>query len=79
MDFGKLFTDWESELCDNNSNEVERRTRQKLHTAARLSETIRFYLKVGIAKEGVAHRKISTRKSSCHIIVRLGGHGIYGI
>ena len=30
------------EMCDNNSNEVERRTRQKLCTAARLSETIWF-------------------------------------
>ena len=34
MDFGNLSTDWESELCDNNSNEVKRKMRQKLHTAA---------------------------------------------
>ena len=34
MDSGNLFTDWESELCDNNSNKVERKMQQKLYTAA---------------------------------------------
>ena len=34
MEFGNLFNGCEPKLCNNNSNKVKRRMRQKLHTAA---------------------------------------------
>ena len=40
IDFGNLFTDWESELWEVNSNEVERRTLQSY--SSRLTERYDF-------------------------------------